>query len=241
MRFLSFCYAGIGAKCCCVSVFPLFGFKSFFSLPAICPANLFDVDVFFVVSVTESQSTNCSGFDFLCDFGQKCIPLDGKCNGVEECEDRSDERNCPPSFLSVADSDPSLTQPDLPAYSANAELVARGRADYPESLASLRGKPDGPLSPLGVAALVIGIIVGGLWWISLIIVAVTKCRKRRRQKQAIASELQTLPTTSAEAPDRPNTRTRRSRSKTWFRIFFRPLRDERSAEEISRSPGHQRF
>lgn len=44
--------------------------------------------VYFVVS---ASSVNCTGDQFLCNDGSKCIPNTKKCDGVLNCEDGSDE------------------------------------------------------------------------------------------------------------------------------------------------------
>lgn len=36
----------------------------------------------------------CSGNRFRCQFSSECIPASGVCNGVEECEDGTDESHC---------------------------------------------------------------------------------------------------------------------------------------------------
>ncbi|XP_059178206.1 very low-density lipoprotein receptor-like [Physella acuta] len=43
------------------------------------------------------RATNCSPpYDFYCD-GRKCLPQAFVCNGLDDCDDLSDEANCPPN------------------------------------------------------------------------------------------------------------------------------------------------
>jgi len=46
----------------------------------------------FIMEIISAQTT-CLWWQFSCDNG-KCIDLRRKCNGYDECGDRSDERGC---------------------------------------------------------------------------------------------------------------------------------------------------
>lgn len=42
-----------------------------------------------------SESEHCDDrFEFSCENGKKCLPLEEKCDGIRQCADGSDEKNC---------------------------------------------------------------------------------------------------------------------------------------------------
>lgn len=36
----------------------------------------------------------CKAGDFPCIVSEQCIPLSGRCNGIQECQDGTDEQEC---------------------------------------------------------------------------------------------------------------------------------------------------
>lgn len=38
--------------------------------------------------------SSCPENEFMCEIGDKCIPMNWKCDGAPDCSDNSDEFNC---------------------------------------------------------------------------------------------------------------------------------------------------
>ncbi|XP_015708985.1 MAM and LDL-receptor class A domain-containing protein 1 isoform X1 [Coturnix japonica] len=81
------------------------------------------------------QPPTCSSDQFPCVYMQQCLPLNAKCNGVEECLDGTDEMNCPsvtPTTVS-----PSSCKPT--------EFLCPSKGCIP-ALLKCDGVPDCPLN-----------------------------------------------------------------------------------------------
>ncbi len=62
--------------------------------PNICTSSLSATDIILFIFILTAQPLRCTGREFRCNDGLRCIPRSQRCDQIRQCADSSDEQGC---------------------------------------------------------------------------------------------------------------------------------------------------